>query len=56
MARPEIQALLGKDLDDLTALRVGRTLTSVVNGRSLPSFEPEHLAALVAEEVAKATR
>lgn len=56
MARPEMQALLEQDVADLTALQVKRTPTFFVNGRSLPSFGPDQLAALVAEEVAKAKR
>ena len=56
MARPEMQALLEQDVADLTALQVSRTPTFFVNGRSLPNFGPEHLAALVAEEVAEAKR
>ncbi|MDO9093586.1 MAG: thioredoxin domain-containing protein [Rubrivivax sp.] len=56
MAQPEMQALLAQDVEDLTALRVSRTPTFFVNGRSLPSFGPDQLAALVAEEVAKAKR
>jgi protein-disulfide isomerase len=38
---------------ELTALKVTKTPTFFVNGRSLPSFGPDQLAALVAEEVAK---
>lgn len=53
MEKPGMQALLQQDVDDLTALRVSKTPTFFVNGRSLPSFGPEQLAALVAEEVAK---
>ena len=56
MERPEIQALLTQDVEDLTALKVSRTPTFFVNGRSLPSFGPDQLAALLAEEVAKAKR
>jgi protein-disulfide isomerase len=56
MARPEMQALLAQDVEDLTALQVKQTPTFFVNGRSLPSFGPDQLAALVAEEVAKAKR
>ena len=56
MARPEMQALLEQDVADLTALQVSRTPTFFVNGRSLPNCGPEHLAALVAEEVAEAKR
>lgn len=54
MARPEIHALLTQDVEDLNALKVTRTPTFLVNGRSLPSFGPDQLAALVAQEVAKA--
>lgn len=53
MEKPGLQALLQQDMDDLTALQVTRTPTFFVNGRSLPSFGPDQLAALVAEEVAK---
>ena len=56
MARPEMLTLLAQDVDDLTALKVSRTPTFFVNGRSLPSFGPDQLAALLAEEVAKAKR
>lgn len=56
MAGPEMQALLTQEVEDLTALQVSRTPTFFVNGRSLPSFGPDQLAALVAEEVAKAKR
>jgi protein-disulfide isomerase len=56
MARPEMQALLAQDVEDLTALQVNKTPTFFVNGRSLPSFGPDQLAALVAEEVAQARR
>ena len=50
------RALLAQDVEDLTALQVSRTPTFFVNGCSLPSFGPDQLAALVAEEVAKAKR
>jgi protein-disulfide isomerase len=56
MARPEMQALLAQDVEDLTAPQVSRTPTFFVNGRSLPSFGPDQLTTLVAEEVAKAKR
>ena len=56
MARPEMQALLAQDVEDLTALQVSKTPTFFVNGRSLPSFGPDQLAALLAEEVARAKR
>lgn len=54
--KPGMQALLKQDIEDLTALQVTRTPTFFVNGRSLPSFGPEQLAGLVAEEVAKAKK
>lgn len=50
---PGMQALLQQDIEDLTALQVTKTPTFFVNGRSLPSFGPEQLSGLVAEEVAK---
>jgi len=53
---PGMQALLQQDIEDLTALQVRKTPTFFVNGRSLPSFGPDQLAALVAEEVAKTKR
>ena len=53
MEKPGMQALLQQDIEDLTALQVTKTPTFLVNGRSLPSFGPDQLAALVAEEVAK---
>lgn len=56
MGRPEMQALLAQDVEDLTALQVSRTPTFFVNGRSLPSFGPDQLAGLVTEEVAKVKR
>lgn len=56
MLRPEMQALLEQDVDDLKALQVRQTPTFFVNGRSLPSFGRDPLASLVAEEVAKARK
>ena len=56
MESPAMQALLQQDMDDLTALQVTKTPTFFVNGRSLPSFGPDQLAALVAEEVAKSSQ
>ena len=49
-------ALLQQYIEDLTALQVTKTPTFFVNGRSLPSFGPDQLAALVAEEVARAKK
>lgn len=54
MESPEIRALLEQDVEDLTVLQVNKTPTFFVNGRGLPSFGPEQLARLVAEEVEKA--
>jgi protein-disulfide isomerase len=54
--KPGIQSLLQQDIEDLTALQITKTPTFFVNGRSLPSFGPDQLAALVAEEVAKAKK
>ena len=51
--KPGMQSLLQQDIEDLTALQVTKTPTFFVNGRSLLSFGPDQLAALVAEEVAK---
>lgn len=48
-----MQAVLAQDIEDLTALKVSKTPTFLVNGRSLPSFGPEQLARLVAEEIGK---
>lgn len=56
MEKPGMQALLQQDVEDLTALQVTKTPTFFVNGRSLPSFGPDQLAALVADEVDKAKR
>ena len=53
MKSPAIEALLAQDVQDLTALEVTKTPTFFVNGRGLPSFGPEQLEALVAEELAK---
>ena len=53
METPEIQAVLAQDIEGLTALQVSKTPTFFVNGQSLPSFGPEQLARLVAEEVGK---
>ena len=56
VASPAIAAVLRQDMEDLTALGVNKTPTFFVNGRPLPSFGEAQLAALVAEEVAKARR
>ena len=55
-ANPSVEAAMQQDVQDLTALGVKQTPTFFVNGRSLPSFGPDQLAALVAEEVAKAKK
>lgn len=53
---PAIEAVLQQDVEDLTALQVSKTPTFFVNGRPLPSFGAEQLAALVEEEVSKAKK
>lgn len=53
---PVIEAVLQQDVEDLTALQVTKTPTFFVNGRALPSFGAEQLAALVEEEVSKAKK
>lgn len=53
-AMPAIESVLQQDMEDLTALEVKKTPTFFVNGRALPTFGAEQLAALVAEEVTKA--
>lgn len=53
---PEIEAVLKQDVEDLTFLEVTKTPTFFVNGRGLPSFGPDQLAALVADEVAKSKK
>ena len=55
-AAPAIDAVLRQDIEDLAALGVNKTPTFFVNGRPLPSFGAELLAALVADEVAKIRR
>lgn len=54
--RPDIEAILQQDIQDLTALQVDKTPTFFVNGRSLPSFGPKQLEDLVAEEIAKSRK
>lgn len=56
MARPEMQALLEQDIEDLRALSVRQTPTFFVNGRSAAGIGPDGLAALVAEEITRARR
>jgi protein-disulfide isomerase len=56
MASAEIDLALKQDIQDLTALEVTKTPTFFVNGQSLPSFGPDQLTALVAQEVAKAKK
>ena len=53
MANAAVDLALQQDIQDLTALEVTKTPTFLVNGRGLPSFGLDQLAALVAEEVAK---
>jgi len=51
-----VDAVLKQDIEDLTSFEVTKTPTFFVNGRGLPSFGPDQLATLVAEEVAKAKK
>ena len=55
-ATPAVEAVLKQDIEDLTSFEVTKTPTFFVNGRGLPSFGPDQLATLVAEEVAKAKK
>lgn len=55
-ATPAVDAVLKQDIEDLTSFEVTKTPTFFVNGRGLPSFGPDQLATLVAEEVAKAKK
>lgn len=54
--KPQAEAMLKQEVEDLTSLEVKRTPTFFVNGRTLGSFGPEQLAALVAAEVSKAKK
>lgn len=54
--RPDIQAIVRQDVEDLTALQVTKTPTFFVNGKSLPSFGPRQLEELVARELAAARK
>jgi protein-disulfide isomerase len=56
VAKPDMDAMLRQEVDDLKALKVSGTPTFFVNGRTLPSFGPDQLAALVAREVTKARK
>jgi protein-disulfide isomerase len=53
---PGVDSALKQDIEDLTELEVTKTPTFFVNGRGLPSFGPDQLAALVAEEVTKSKK
>ncbi|APW42223.1 DsbA family protein [Rhodoferax saidenbachensis] len=53
---PAIDTALRQDIQDLTTLQVTKTPTFFVNGKGLPTFGSEQLAALVAEEVAKSRK
>ncbi len=54
MQSPDAAAAMEQDIIDLTTLKVSKTPTFYVNGRPLPSFGPQQLTDLVAEEVTKA--
>lgn len=53
---PEVDAALKQDMQDLKELEVTKTPTFFVNGKGLPSFGPDQLASLVADEVAKSKK
>ena len=53
---PEVAARMKQDMDDAKALGVTKTPEYFVNGRPLPSFGYEQLAALVKEELGRAYR
>ncbi|MCA0420288.1 MAG: thioredoxin domain-containing protein [Proteobacteria bacterium] len=55
-ARPEIDAILEKDLVDVKTLEVTRTPTFFVNGEPLTEFGPRPLYELVKREVEKARK
>ena len=48
--------MLKQEVEDLTSLEVKKTPTFFVNGRTLASFGPDQLAALVAQEVGKSRK
>jgi protein-disulfide isomerase len=54
--KPDMDAMLGQEVEDLKALKVSGTPTFFVNGRSLPSFGPDQRGELVADEVSKARK
>lgn len=51
MASPEVDSVLAQDERDARTLEVAKTPEYFVNGRPLPEFGFEHLAALVREEL-----
>lgn len=53
---PQAEAMLKQEIEDLTSLEVKKTPTFFVNGRTLASFGPDQLAALVAQEVGKSRK
>ena len=56
MAAADIANVIAQDLADAQTLQVRKTPEFFVNGRPLPSFGYAQLQALVAEEIAKASR
>jgi protein-disulfide isomerase len=56
MAAADIANVIAQDLADAQTLQVRKTPEFFVNGRPLPSFGHAQLQALVAEEIAKASR
>ena len=51
MHAPEIAKLIAQDLADGETLKVDKTPEFFVNGKPLPSFGPEQLKILVADEL-----
>jgi protein-disulfide isomerase len=56
MAAADIANVIAQDLADAQTLQVRKTPEFFVNGQPLPSFGYAQLQALVAEEIAKASR
>lgn len=56
IASSEVDAVLGKDMDDVKAIGVSRTPTFYVNGKPLTKFGVEPLQALVQSEIDQVAR
>jgi protein-disulfide isomerase len=51
MSKPEIDAVLKQDIEDIKTVKLNQTPTFFVNAKPLPSFGPEELNELVKAEV-----